>query len=256
MKGSRVQNVVQELRGEKIDIISWHVDAAKYVCNALSPAEISRVIKEFERLIDNRRGSWEVQLGIIELYAIKEDWEKILKTGNRILHTDKKEILEQLANILQNIIMQFPNNSEIQLQLGQTYQKATDYNKAIECYENVRKQTIEYNKELIDQLRKMGRSRVELPEAHLLLGTIFLFQGEYEKAQEEYQKLLKISTDYTEQMRINLQKAIDEDKNNTILPFMLGDLYLETDNIQPALEAYKQCIKINMDFASEVVKKF
>jgi len=48
MKGSRVQNVVQELRGEKIDIISWHVDPAKYVCNALSPAEISRVIIDEE----------------------------------------------------------------------------------------------------------------------------------------------------------------------------------------------------------------
>lgn len=44
MKGSRVQNVVQELKGEKIDIITWHVDAAKFVCNALSPAEIKRVI--------------------------------------------------------------------------------------------------------------------------------------------------------------------------------------------------------------------
>jgi N utilization substance protein A len=44
MKGSRVQNVVQELRGEKIDIIPWHVDQAKFVCNALAPAEISRVI--------------------------------------------------------------------------------------------------------------------------------------------------------------------------------------------------------------------
>ncbi len=48
MKGSRVQNVVQELRGEKIDIISWHVDPAKYVCNALAPAEISRVIIDEE----------------------------------------------------------------------------------------------------------------------------------------------------------------------------------------------------------------
>ena len=48
MKGSRVQNVVQELRGEKIDIIAWHVDAAKFVCNALSPAEISRVIIDEE----------------------------------------------------------------------------------------------------------------------------------------------------------------------------------------------------------------
>jgi N utilization substance protein A len=44
IKGSRVQSVVQELKGEKIDIISWHVDPAKFVCNALSPAEISRVI--------------------------------------------------------------------------------------------------------------------------------------------------------------------------------------------------------------------
>jgi N utilization substance protein A len=44
MKGSRVQNVVQELRGEKIDIIPWHVDAARFVCNALAPAEIARVI--------------------------------------------------------------------------------------------------------------------------------------------------------------------------------------------------------------------
>ena len=44
MKGSRVQNVVQELRGEKIDIISWHPDPHKFVCNALAPAEISRVV--------------------------------------------------------------------------------------------------------------------------------------------------------------------------------------------------------------------
>jgi len=54
MKGSRVQNVVQELRGEKIDIIPWHIDAAKFVCNALAPAEISRVI------IDEENGSMEV----------------------------------------------------------------------------------------------------------------------------------------------------------------------------------------------------
>jgi len=44
MKGSRVQAVVQELRGEKIDIISYDPDPAKYVVNALAPAEISRVI--------------------------------------------------------------------------------------------------------------------------------------------------------------------------------------------------------------------
>lgn len=44
MKGNRVQNIVQELRGEKIDIVQWSPDIARFVCNALSPAEIARVI--------------------------------------------------------------------------------------------------------------------------------------------------------------------------------------------------------------------
>ncbi len=44
MRGSRVQNIVQELRGEKIDIIPWHPDAAKSATTALSPAQLSRII--------------------------------------------------------------------------------------------------------------------------------------------------------------------------------------------------------------------
>ncbi len=44
VKGSRVQKVVQELRGEKIDIVPWNLDPAKFVVNALAPAAISRVI--------------------------------------------------------------------------------------------------------------------------------------------------------------------------------------------------------------------
>ena len=44
MKGSRVQAVVQELRGEKIDIVPWDEDPARFVCNALQPAEVSRVL--------------------------------------------------------------------------------------------------------------------------------------------------------------------------------------------------------------------
>jgi N utilization substance protein A len=44
MKGSRVQNIVQELRGEKIDIIPWHPDSAKFATNALAPAQVSRII--------------------------------------------------------------------------------------------------------------------------------------------------------------------------------------------------------------------
>ncbi|MCU0587103.1 MAG: transcription termination factor NusA [Syntrophobacteraceae bacterium] len=44
MKGTRVQNVVQELRGEKIDIVPWNMDPAKFVVNGLAPAIISKVI--------------------------------------------------------------------------------------------------------------------------------------------------------------------------------------------------------------------
>ena len=44
MKGSRVQAVVQELRGEKIDIVPWDDDPARFVCSALAPAEVARVI--------------------------------------------------------------------------------------------------------------------------------------------------------------------------------------------------------------------
>ena len=54
MKGSRVQAVVQELRGEKIDIVPWDPDVARFICNALSPAEVARVV------VDEARHTMEV----------------------------------------------------------------------------------------------------------------------------------------------------------------------------------------------------
>ena len=54
MKGSRVQAVVQELQGEKIDIIPWSQDLATFVVNALQPATVSRVV------IDEEEGRIEV----------------------------------------------------------------------------------------------------------------------------------------------------------------------------------------------------
>ena len=48
MKGSRVQAVVQELQGEKIDIIPWSEDTATFVVNALQPATVSRVVLDEE----------------------------------------------------------------------------------------------------------------------------------------------------------------------------------------------------------------
>ena len=54
MRGSRVQNVVSELRGEKIDIIPWTMDVGRFACSALSPAEVTRIY------VDNENQSLEV----------------------------------------------------------------------------------------------------------------------------------------------------------------------------------------------------
>ncbi len=48
MRGSRVQAVVQELQGEKIDIIPWSPDIATFVVNALAPAEVTKVVMDEE----------------------------------------------------------------------------------------------------------------------------------------------------------------------------------------------------------------
>jgi N utilization substance protein A len=48
MRGSRVQAVVQELRGEKIDIVPFSEDSVRYVCAALAPAQVSRVMVDDE----------------------------------------------------------------------------------------------------------------------------------------------------------------------------------------------------------------
>jgi len=49
MRGSRVQAVVAELQGEKIDIIPWSPDTATFVVNALAPAEVSKVVLDEEQ---------------------------------------------------------------------------------------------------------------------------------------------------------------------------------------------------------------
>jgi N utilization substance protein A len=55
MKGTRVQSIIRELRGEKIDIVEWSDDAVAFVTNALSPAKVQRV-----SIVDDRERVMEV----------------------------------------------------------------------------------------------------------------------------------------------------------------------------------------------------
>jgi transcription termination/antitermination protein NusA len=54
MKGTRVQSIIRELRGEKIDIVEWSEDPVLFVTNAISPAKIQRVsiVDEAERVME------------------------------------------------------------------------------------------------------------------------------------------------------------------------------------------------------------
>ena len=54
MKGTRVQAIIRELRGEKIDIVEWSEDAVSFVTNALSPAKVQRVtiVDDYEKVME------------------------------------------------------------------------------------------------------------------------------------------------------------------------------------------------------------
>jgi N utilization substance protein A len=63
MKGSRINSIIRELKGEKIDIVQWSDDAAHYAANALNPAKISKVLiidpneKRMEVIVEEKQQS-------------------------------------------------------------------------------------------------------------------------------------------------------------------------------------------------------
>lgn len=106
MRGSRVLNVVQELRGERIDIIPWAQDQAKYVCNALAPAKISRVyIDEENRHMEMVVADDQLSLAIgkkgqnVRLASKLTGWKIDIKSESR-MEKISNEILEQFKDLL------------------------------------------------------------------------------------------------------------------------------------------------------------
>jgi transcription termination/antitermination protein NusA len=116
VKGSRVQAVVQELRGEKIDIIPWSKDPAKFVCNALAPARVSKVyINEEEHAMEIIVHDDQLSLAIgkkgqnVRLASRLTGWKtdiksetEVEKTSRKVIDdlTDQLKINEILARIL------------------------------------------------------------------------------------------------------------------------------------------------------------
>jgi len=101
MRGSRVQNVVTELRGERIDIIPWSPDPARFACAALAPSEVSRVY------IDDEGKAMEIivpddQLSLaigkkgqnVRLAAKLLNWKIDIKSETRAQEEEQEELAE------------------------------------------------------------------------------------------------------------------------------------------------------------------
>jgi N utilization substance protein A len=104
MKGSRVQSIIKELRGEKIDIIEWSDEPSVFAANALSPAKVSQV-----RITDINRRKMEVIVAEDQLsLAIGKKGQNV-RLATRLVGWDidivseellKKEIAKQMGRMM------------------------------------------------------------------------------------------------------------------------------------------------------------
>jgi N utilization substance protein A len=105
MKGSRVQSVVQELRGEKIDIIPSSDDTAMFVCNALSPAKVSKVyINDEEKYMEIVVADDQLSLAIgkrgqnVRLASKLTGWKIDIKSESK-MEKLSEEVVDRLKSI-------------------------------------------------------------------------------------------------------------------------------------------------------------
>ena len=106
VKGSRVQSIVQELRGEKIDIIPFSKDIAKFVCNTLAPARVSKVyINEEEHSMEVIVNDDQLSLAIgkkgqnVRLASKLTSWKIDISSESEVEKTSKKAIDELIENL-------------------------------------------------------------------------------------------------------------------------------------------------------------
>ena len=121
MRGSRVQNVVTELRGERIDIIPWTPDPARYACAALAPAEVARVY------VDEEGQSMEIivpddQLSLaigkkgqnVRLAAKLIGWKIDIKSETRAQEEEQEEAKQDADNTESNNSAEVTDNGSEQ----------------------------------------------------------------------------------------------------------------------------------------------
>ena len=122
MKGTRVQAIIRELRGEKIDIVEWSEDTILFVTNAISPAKIQRVavIDETERVIEIVVEDSQLSLAIgkkgqnVRLAARLTGWKIDIKSENE-KRREAEAAFEGLEEGAEAATLTLPNLNDEQL---------------------------------------------------------------------------------------------------------------------------------------------
>ena len=105
IRGSRVQNVIQELQGEKIDIVPWSVNLGRFVSDALSPASVNKVIideanNQMEVVVDEDQLTLAIGRGgqNVRLASNLTEWKIDIKTEEQ-MKKEKDQSIEILTSL-------------------------------------------------------------------------------------------------------------------------------------------------------------
>lgn len=176
VRGSRVQAIINELHGEKIDIIKWSSDPATFVVNALTPAEVSKVVideddKRIEVVVPNEQLS--IAIGRrgqnVRLASMLTGWNIDVMTEE-----DESKRRQEEFNFAFKLFMTELGVEEVLAQLLATegytslediaYASESDLSSiqgldeelVVELIRRARQVVQEHNKDLLTQLRKLG----------------------------------------------------------------------------------------------------
>jgi len=123
MRGSRVQNVVSELRGEKIDIIPWSEDIARFACNALSPAVVSKLyVDEENRSMEIIVADDQLSLAIgkrgqnVRLAAKLTGWKIDIKSETRAAEAELLQYASYDGAAVEEEVAEEPEQQQISLE--------------------------------------------------------------------------------------------------------------------------------------------
>jgi N utilization substance protein A len=110
MRGQRVQSVVNELQGEKVDIIQWNDDAATFIVNALAPAEVSKVVLDedtnrIEVVVDDKQLSLAIgrRGQNVRLASQLTGWDIDILTENEESERRQKEFTERTQMFMEKL---------------------------------------------------------------------------------------------------------------------------------------------------------